>query len=344
MSSLAGRSYSARAAASSPNGRRVCSPSAPRATPRPPGWHTQPSRSQDPPTAPAFERWVAARFERGLAELQWAEIARALVALSSDYVHRRERLPRALAGRGKRAAFALYYAPRHLVIVREVLRALTDAAARQPRTILDLGCGTGGAGAAWSAVLTNAVPVLGVDAQAWAVDEARDTYRTLGLRARTVRTTIERLRWPAGPLGIVAAFTINEMSAAARGRLLPVLVERARGGDAVLVVEPLATRVSPWWPAWERTFAARGGRADLWRFDVMLPEPVEALGRSAGLDPRDLGCRSLWLPPRSPQDAGADGHVGADSDAVADRTARAERSLNPGRARRRATARTTRRR
>jgi hypothetical protein len=274
---------------------------------------------------------VAARFERELVDLRWAEIARALKALSSDYVHRRERLPQALAGRGKRAAFALYYAPRHLVVVREVLRGLPDTAAWRPRTILDLGCGTGVAGAAWSAVFADAAPVLGVDAQAWAVDEARETYRALGLRARTVRTAIERLRWPAGPLGIVAAFTINELSTAARGRLLPALVERARGGDAVLVVEPLATRVSPWWPEWERSFVAHGGRADLWRFDVSLPEPVEALGRSAGLDPRDLGCRSLWLPPQRVHDAG-------------DAAAAAEHSLNPARERRRASARTAPRR
>ena len=54
-----------------------------------------------------------------------------------------------LAGAGKRAAFALFYSPLHFVLTGHVVREL-DAARPAPRKILDLGCGTGAAGAAWA--------------------------------------------------------------------------------------------------------------------------------------------------------------------------------------------------
>ena len=77
------------------------------------------------------------------------EVRHGLQALSSLYVERRERMAggAALDGAGKRAAFALYYGPMHFLLVREIVRAL---ALRAPRRILDLGCGTGTAGAAWA--------------------------------------------------------------------------------------------------------------------------------------------------------------------------------------------------
>jgi hypothetical protein len=249
-------------------------------------------------TPAAFERWTAAAFAGHLAELEWAEITRALRALSVDYVHRRERLARAVDGRGKRAAFALYYAPRHYVLVREVLRAVGAGAHARPDLVVDLGCGTGVAGAAWSALWAPPVSILGVDTQAWALDQARAAYRGLDVPGRTLGADLSRLRWPRGALGVVAAFTANELQAPVRTRLRTTLAARAQRGDALLVIEPLAKRTAPWWPEWEDAFVARGGRADEWRFPVELPERVAALGRSAGLDPRDLGCRSLWIPAR----------------------------------------------
>ena len=55
----------------------------------------------------------------------------------------------ALDSAGKRAAFALFYAPLHFIAVTEVIRALATSR-EAPATILDLGCGTGAAGAAWA--------------------------------------------------------------------------------------------------------------------------------------------------------------------------------------------------
>src|SRR4030095_1951860 len=102
----------------------------------------------------SVERWLQAAEQRYLADLTSAELTRALKALSSCYVERRAGLPtgQALSGAGKRAAFALFYAPLHFLTAREIAKALIadGGAASRPHPIVDLGCGTGVAGAAWA--------------------------------------------------------------------------------------------------------------------------------------------------------------------------------------------------
>src|SRR5689334_738316 len=97
------------------------------------------------------DEWLALLERTHLADMTASEVARALRALSSCYVERRSRLARgdALGSHGKRAAFALFYGPMHFIVSREVLRALSPASPAIS-TILDLGCGTGAAGAAWA--------------------------------------------------------------------------------------------------------------------------------------------------------------------------------------------------
>src|SRR5215208_4662224 len=70
--------------------------------------------------------WLAALEERHLADLTRPELTRALRALSSCYVERRDKLTSgaALDGAGKRAAFALFYGPLHFLTVSAVVRAL----------------------------------------------------------------------------------------------------------------------------------------------------------------------------------------------------------------------------
>jgi SAM-dependent methyltransferase len=242
------------------------------------------------------EAWLGALERRHLASLTFQEVRRALQALSSLYVERRGRLATgaALEGAGKRAAFALYYGPQHFFLVREVVRAL-GAAAPAPERILDLGCGTGVAGAAWALESHLGTFVEGVDRSAWALQEARWTYAQLRLRGRTLRGEAASAPSPKPPAGVIAAFTVNELSDEARDALLVRLLDAARTGVRVLVVEPIARRSFPWWTEWSRAFVAAGGRDDEWRFPATLPDRVRLLGKAAGLDPRELLGRSLWL-------------------------------------------------
>ena len=248
-------------------------------------------------TPDPFVPFHAALEERHLSELTFAEVRRALQALSSVYVERRERMGDGAVfdGAGKRAAFALYYGPMHFLLVREVVRALGPSA-RVLRRILDLGCGTGTAGAAWALECGPRARIEAVDRNGWAVAEARWTLARFGLDGRATRGDAVTAPLPKPPAGILAAFTVNELAEEPRRQLLARFVEAARAGSTVLVVEPISRRVTPWWPAWAEAVRGAGGREDEWRFRPPMPDRLALLAKAAGLDARELTGRSLVLP------------------------------------------------
>ena len=241
-----------------------------------------------------LEPFLAAARERYLADLTQPELTRALRALSSIYVERRSKLASgdAMGPAGKRAAFALFYGPLHFVTVQEVARALSAASNTSTQTI-DLGCGTGAAGAAWA--LETGGRIEGYDVNAWAVAEAAWTYRTLGLRGTARRVPIDRVKLHDTRSDLVAAYVLNELPADTRERMRGRLFEAARHGHRLLIAEPLARGAAPWWPEWERDALACGGRADEWRFKVALPEFLRTLDKGAGLDHRELTARTLAI-------------------------------------------------
>jgi hypothetical protein len=243
-----------------------------------------------------FDSWIEALTSRHQSDLTFAELSRSLRALSSTYVERRHRLREgaALAGAGKRAAFALFYGPLHYLLVREIVRALPGAAAGA-RRLVDLGCGTGAAGAAWACECRTRPEILGIDRHPWALGEAGRTYHDFHIRARTQRDDVATAKLPASPSLLLAAFTMNELSDAARSNLLARLLDRTSKGDSLLIVEPLAGGVAPWWNDCRDAFEAAGGRADEWRMRIELPPIVQKLDRAAGLNHRELRGRSLWL-------------------------------------------------
>ena len=72
---------------------------------------------------PRFADWLVALEERHLADLRVPEVTRALRALSSAYVERRHKVAAgaALDSAGKRAAFALFYAPLHYLAIAHIV-------------------------------------------------------------------------------------------------------------------------------------------------------------------------------------------------------------------------------
>jgi SAM-dependent methyltransferase len=244
-----------------------------------------------------FPGWFQALEARHRQRLEFAEIRRALQALSSLYVERRERLGTgaALEGEGKRAAFALFYAPLHFLLVREIVRAI-GAPPMGPGRILDLGCGTGTAGLAWAAEGSPETVPEGTDRSGWAVQEARWNAGRLGRRARFAQGDLTRTTLHPAPRAILLAFTVNELPAPAQAEMLPRLLKAAREGSRILVIEPLARRALHFWDDWSVQFVAAGGRADEWRFPATLPPTLKLLDKAAGLDHRTLTGRSLYLP------------------------------------------------
>ena len=231
--------------------------------------------------------------ERHLADLRFSEVTRALRALSSAYVERRESAladHHALDGAGKRAAFAMYYGPIHFLLVQHIVRELGAAPARG--TVLDLGCGTGVAGAAIATLATPALEVIGIDTHPWTLDEARFTYQAFGLTSEVRRGHASRTRLPADTSLVVAAFVVNELKQADRAALLREFIRLKADTTRILIVEPISHRISPWWPEW---VAATGGRADEWKARIDVPPLVKKLAKAAGLRPEVLTARSLLI-------------------------------------------------
>lgn len=229
--------------------------------------------------------------------LTFPEVRRGAVALSSLYVERRgggRIASRSVDGAGKRAAFATYFAPLHFLTLYHAIEPgwLEPA----PRRIVDLGCGTGAAAAAMVARLPAPPEVVALDRSGWALGEARHTLRAFGAPVRTRRGRLPEA-WPSTRPGdlIVLGWVVNEC-----GEGEPALLERARraldAGARVLVAEPLAHAVAPWWSRWMEALAGSGVRAVETRGTRELPPLLAKLDRAAGLDHATLGARLLFGP------------------------------------------------
>ena len=217
-------------------------------------------------------------------------MTRALRALSSAYVERRETAlagHKALDGAGKRAAFALYYGPIHFLLVQHIAGTLGVTPNRG--TVVDLGCGTGVAGAAIASLATPPLPVLGIDTHPWTLDEARFTYQTFGLRFDVRRGHAARTRLPSDTSCVVAAFVVNELNEEDRGEMIRHLKVAA---TSVLIIEPISNRISPWWPEWADVL---GAQAHEWKVRIEMPPIVKRLAKAAGLRPEVLTARSLLV-------------------------------------------------
>lgn len=252
---------------------------------------------------PALDVWLDALEDRHRANLTSAEFLKAVRALSARYVERRAALGTrsAVDSLGKRAAFASYYAPLHFLTTREIVRAL-GAPARSIRRVIDLGCGTGAASAAWALECEPVPEIRGYDVGGWAVKEAAWTWHTLGLRGRarygdlldeTGRVCRETRR---AAVGFLFAWSINELEIPERDRLLRLLLSQWPAGSSLLVIEPLARSAAPWWDEWARGLEGPGLRQDVWHFDVPLPAPLARIDEAAGFRREHLGARSLWRP------------------------------------------------
>jgi len=248
-----------------------------------------------------FEDWVAALEKRHLANLRLPEVTRALRALSSAYVERRHTVGRGgpLDSAGKRAAFALFYAPLHFLAATQVIRALNEAVTPPPSSVLDIGCGTGVAGAAWAVACGGLPSVTGIDRHPWAIDEARWTYRVLELRGSARQGDVARLPRLDRGSAAIAAYVLNELAPDVRTRVLEQLNAARDRGVRVLILEPVARAIAPWWDDAAAQAVKAGGRADQWRFRTQLPPLLQTLDKAAGLDHGELTVRSIWLPGRA---------------------------------------------
>jgi hypothetical protein len=250
-----------------------------------------------------LDHWLLALEARHRSELTSAEFLKAVRALSARYVERRADLPgrSALDSAGKRAAFAAFYAPLHFLTTSAVVRSL-GAETRPLQSLLDLGCGTGVASAACAIAFERRPSIQGVDRNSWAIQESRWNWQQLGVTGRARRgdlvVALEDLVQqdrPSRTLGIVAAWSVNELPSLARARVLRALLAAARLGAFILILEPLSRAATPWWDEWASAFTAAGGRSDQWKFEIALPSALAAIDRAAGFRREALGAKTLSI-------------------------------------------------
>ena len=243
----------------------------------------------------AYRQFLEARFGAYEKSLRFAELRKGVQALSTFYVQERRRLggSKIFSSLGKRAAFELYYAPRHFYLLREILLGLGTP--MPSGRLLDIGCGNGICSAAWASLLSRTPRIMARDISAHAIAQAKVLYRSLGLKANVARASL--LKTPDVKAGdmLVLGFVVNELSDAERDSLKRLLLNRSRKGVGFLLVEPLAKSPSRWWEEWVEAFPKEKIRQDMWKFEVDLPAAVLDLGEAAGLRPRHLGARSLYV-------------------------------------------------
>jgi len=246
--------------------------------------------------------WLAALERRHLANLTKQEFTRAVRALSARYVERRGQLPERspLDSAGKRAAFALFYAPLHFLTAE---LALTRSNVPTELTALvDLGCGTGVCGAAWALMHDTTPALTGVDANAWAIDEARWNWRAMGLRGHgvrgdllgTARGLLRQSNTALATTGIIAGWTVNELPKPDRDQLLAVVDQLLDRGARLVILEPLARGVAPWWDEWAMRLAPRNVREEDVKAAVDLPAPLDSFSDAAGFRKKELGVRIMF--------------------------------------------------
>ena len=248
-----------------------------------------------------FDQWLRNRTAAAEQELTFRQIRQGVQAVQKDYLSRTrgQALPnKPLEGRAKRAAFATFYAAIHFRTVQGWLEAHPFDSHSGLKRIFDLGCGTGAVGSAIALGLQPHPEVKGLDRSAWAVAEARETYRAFGLQG-----TAKRITLPGGlPRGVqgelmVAGWSINELDDAARSRLLPAIGAALDRGAGLLIFEPISERISPWWPSWQSTLSQWGTEESKIKIQWERPDWIARMDKAARMDHRILSARVLSRKP-----------------------------------------------
>src|SRR6185503_913147 len=110
---------------------------------------------------------------------------------------------------------------------------------------------------AWSLEFERPPALVGVDRNAWALEECRGTYRALRLEGATRNADVRKFAIPPKH-GVIAAFTINELDDESRDRFLAHFLQTPTAGSPVLIVEPIARRLARWWDDWAARFKSSG--------------------------------------------------------------------------------------
>jgi len=256
---------------------------------------------------PWADDWIAALRAR-LPPLTIREHRQGVRAISSHYVESRGKhgiARRATSGEAKRAAFATYYGPLHLLTVFLTVVRATSVSLDGIERIVDAGCGTGAAGAGLALALRmrrqgeivpypTEPPLLGLELLPWPLGIAHQTARHFGLEARYRRCRLPRELPRLRPSdAVILGWSANELQDDERRQLLDRLVDAAAAGARLFVFEPLARAIAPWMDSWDAALGATTHRLHLVKIEAGRPEWIKSLDEASKLDHRVLGARAI---------------------------------------------------
>ncbi|GAB4375760.1 MAG: hypothetical protein Kow0062_15200 [Acidobacteriota bacterium] len=245
-----------------------------------------------------FDAWAERMRARHAAALTFAELRKGVQALGvldepADFGGETSR--RLLEGRGKRAALATFRAQLSFLTVHHAALMLDLGRWAPVRRVIDLGAGTGGAGAALSLALGGA-RVEPVDRSGWALERAVETARAFGLAARPRRGELpEAVGRPGRGDVLLAAWIFRELDPPVRAGLRAALVAALRRGARVAVLE-MPGVPQGWWRRLAAAFEPFGVREELIRVAIDRPPLIREIDRAARLDHQVLGARVLYGP------------------------------------------------
>ena len=252
------------------------------------------------PSTTDVAEWVEAAHARWAQGLQFRELRKGAQAVSNVYVHKRAAgglAERAVDGRGKRAAFVVYYGGLHLMLVQDWM---DQHPAPMVDRVFDFGCGPGVVGAA-AARWCGGVRLVSSDRVGRHLEVAAWTARHFGLSARTSKASLpSALERVSGAALVTLGWVLNELSPQDRKATFDALVRLVRKGAGVLVFAPLSLRASPWWPSLTQSLQQARGVAILegeHRFAPQRPQLIADLDRATRLNHATMGARVMFVPP-----------------------------------------------
>lgn len=253
------------------------------------------------PTEAEVAAWVTAAHERWAGSLTFRELRRGASAVSDLYVHKRQSSVTAKVadGRGKHAAFIVYYGGLHLLLVADWLRRTSPPAALP---VVDVGCGPGVVGAA-VARWCGAPSLLAGDVVGRHLQAAAWTAKHFGVPVKTRRGALPgvlRGKGPQQPTLYTLGWVLNELDEDAVQECIQALAHRVEQGHGVMVWAPLSTRVTGWWSGLESAIRRTGVpmSAGIHRCRPERPPLIADLDRATRLKHDELGGRVLYAPPQ----------------------------------------------
>jgi hypothetical protein len=243
--------------------------------------------------------WVDAAHEQWARGLEFRELRRGAQAVSDLYVHKRKAgglSDKAANGRGKRAAFVVYFGGLHLLLVQAWMAEVEPPSLD---TVWDFGCGPGIVGAA-AARWAGGARLTATDRVGAHLEVAAWTARQLGVKARTMKVGLpEAVARVSRPSLLTFGWVLNELTDADRDATVDALASKLQKGCSALIFAPLSLRASPWWPDVARRLR-RATSADLheaeFRFQPNRPQCIADLDRATRLNHHTLGARVLFVP------------------------------------------------